>query len=103
MDDLVVFWTQTAKYQRDHVFDYWNKRNKNNNYSKKLNLLITERTDLLKSHPKMGKETDFAKTRVIALRHYSIFYQIQLARIIITGFWDNRQDPKELLNLLQQK
>jgi len=35
MDELKIFWTQTAKEQRDHIFDYWNKRNKNTDYSKK--------------------------------------------------------------------
>lgn len=70
---------------------------------KKLNLSITERTELLKSHSKIGKETDFTKTRVIAMGHYSILYQIKFHRIIITGFWDNRQDPEKLLNILQQK
>ena len=28
MDELIVFWTQTAKKQRDQIFDYWNTRNK---------------------------------------------------------------------------
>lgn len=67
MDGLTVFWTSTAKRQRDHIFNYWNKRNKNTNYSKKLNLAIRERTVLLKSHPEMGKATDFKETRAVSL------------------------------------
>ncbi len=86
MDELVIFWTQTAKWQRDHIFDYWDKRNKNKNYSKKLNLSIRARPILLKKHPKIGKITDFPKTRAIAMGHYSILYQIHRPKIIITGF-----------------
>lgn len=102
MDGLEVFWTQTAIKQRNYIFDYWNKRNKSNNYSKKLNLSILERTDLLKSHPKIGKDTDFKNTKTISMGHYSILYQIINPKIIITGFWDNRQNPKKLLNFLKE-
>jgi hypothetical protein len=40
MDGLKVFWTLTAKRQRDHIFEYWNKKNKSKSYSTKLNLAI---------------------------------------------------------------
>lgn len=103
MDGLTIFWTQTAKRQRDFIFDYWNKRNKSNSYSKKLNLSIRERTKLLKSYPKMGKETDSKETRATSMGHYSILYKVERSKIIITGFWDNRQEPKELLKFLQGK
>lgn len=103
MDGLTIFWSQTAKRQRDYIFDYWNKRNKNTNYSKKLNLFIRERTELLKKHPEMGKETDFRETRTISMGHYTVLYKILKPKIIITGFWDNRQDPEKLLEFLREK
>jgi len=34
--------------------------------------------------------------------HYSIFYQVTNEKIIITAFWDNRQDPKKLYKLLTE-
>ncbi len=49
MDGLILLWTQTAIKQRDHMFDYWNNRNKSNSYSKKLNLAVRERVELLKA------------------------------------------------------
>jgi len=103
MDELTIFWTQTAKQQRDHIFDYWNKRNKSTTYSRKLNLSIRERTELLKTHPEMGKRTDFKDTIVISMGHYSIFYKVDKPKIIITGFWDNRQDIKKLLEFLKEE
>ncbi len=58
-------WTSTALKQRNAVFEYWNSRNKSNQYSKKLNLKIKERTTLLKLYPELGIETTFSKTRVL--------------------------------------
>ena len=86
MDELTIFWTQTAKRQRDHIFEYWNNRNKSKSYSKKLNFAIRERIELLKSHPEMGKNTNFGDTKTISMRHYSILYRINRPKIIITGF-----------------
>lgn len=101
MDGLTVLWTNTARKQRDHVFNYWNKRNKSIAYSKKINMAIRQRTDLLKIYPEMGKLTDFKDTRMVIMRHYSILYQIQRPKIIITAFWDNRDDPEKLLKFMQ--
>jgi toxin YoeB len=102
MDGLTIFWTHTAVMQRDYIFDYWNNRNKSATYSKKLNLTIRRRIELLKSQPEMGKKTNFGETRTISLGHYSILYKIDEPKIIITGFWDNRQDPKKLLKFLKK-
>jgi hypothetical protein len=40
---------------------------------------------------------------VAAMGHFSLFYKIKADTIIITAFWDNRQDPKELLKLLKER
>jgi ParE toxin of type II toxin-antitoxin system, parDE len=94
-------WTSTALKQRNSIFEYWNTRNKSNLYSKKLNLKIKERTTLLKSFPELGTETTFEKTRVLYLSYYGILYQFTDNLIIVTGFWDNRQEPKKLLEFLK--
>ena len=101
MDGLTVFWTNKARRQRDHVFEYWNKRNMSNSYSKKLNLAVRDRTDLLKIQPEMGKPTDFKNTRAVIMGHYSILYQVKRQEIIITAFWDNREDSKKLRRILK--
>ena len=36
-----------------------------------------------------------------ALGHFSIYYLVAEDGIIVTAFWDNRQDPKRLLELLR--
>jgi plasmid stabilization system protein ParE len=103
MAELSIFWTNTALKQRNYTFEYWNDRNKSTTYSKKLNLSIKERTDILKTNPELGKKTDFNNTRIISLGHYSILYRKVDLKIIITGFWDNRQNPNKLLKFLTQE
>lgn len=68
---------------------------------KRLNLIINERTDLLKIFLDMGKWTDFKATRIVSMGHYSILYQIKIPKIIITAFWGNRDDPEKLLKFLK--
>ena len=51
MAKLTICWTQTAVKQRNHIFKYWNNRNKSASYSKKLNNSIKERIQLLKTNP----------------------------------------------------
>jgi len=101
MAKLKIFWTETALKQRNHIFEYWNNRNGSNSYSKKLNSSILERISVLKSNPDLGKKTEFINTRVVSLGHYSILYKNIDSKLIITGFWDNRQNPKKLLKFLK--
>jgi hypothetical protein len=49
------------------------------------------------------KTADFPNTRVASMGHFSIFYKVIDEAILITAFWDNRQDPKKLLELLRAK
>jgi plasmid stabilization system protein ParE len=62
---------------------------------------INERINLLPSHPELGRKVDFKDSRVLSMGYYSIFYKIFNGRIIITAFWDTRQDPEKLLQLLK--
>lgn len=101
MAGIDVFWTNTALKQRNSIFKYWNERNHSTFYTKKLNIRIKGRLAILKLNPEIGKRIDFKNTRTISLGHYSIFYQIIKSQLIITSFWDNRQDPGKLVNFLK--
>ncbi len=96
-----VVWTRTADIQLVGVLEYWVKRNKSNTYSKKLLKLVTERTSQIAQQPFLYKKTDFRATRVAPLGNFSIYYKVSDKEIIITAFWDNRQNPKTLLKILQ--
>ncbi len=97
-----VIWTKTSDLQYVGILEYWVKRNKSTTYSKKLIKLVSRRTEQIAENPFSYKITDFDKeTRVASLGYFSIYYKITSLQIIITAFWDNRQDPKKLLKILQ--
>lgn len=98
-----VIWTRTADLQFVGILEYWVKRNRSSTYSKKLLKLVSERTKQIAEKPLMYKATDFNDVRVASLGNFSIYYKISEKEIIVTAFWDNRQDPKKLLKILENK
>lgn len=97
-----IIWTKTADLQLVGILEYWIKRNKSTGYSKKLLLKVTERTTQIAISPEIYKKTDFANTKVASLGNFCIFYQTSDSEIIITAFWDNRQDFKQLFKILNE-
>ena len=102
MAKRTIVWTETAAKQRRKILKYWVKRNGTTTYAEKLIKLISEQIKVISSNPKLFKETDFPNTRVSVLGHFSIFYTYNQNTLIITAFWDNRQDPKKLLEALKK-
>jgi plasmid stabilization system protein ParE len=98
-----VVWTRTADVQFAGILEYWVKRNKSNTYSKKLLQLVSKRTEQISKNPFIYKSTDFKDTRVASLGNFGIYYKVSNDYIIISAFWDNRQNPKKLLKILQDK
>jgi toxin YoeB len=96
-----VVWTKTADIQFVGVLQYWLEKNKSNVYPKKLIRLVTERTRQIAKTPYIYKSTDFKDVRVASLGNFSIYYKVTEISIIITAFWDNRQDPGKLLDILK--
>lgn len=67
---------------------------------KKLISLIKGRLKHICKNPELFKPADFPDTRVAAMGNFSLFYKITPEKIIVTAFWDNRQDPEKLLELI---
>ena len=100
MDEVKIVWTTLARRERDVIFDYLNKKNKSNHYSKKLNLIIYQKIDLLKSNPFIGIETDFKPYRILLFENYGLVYRSEEELLYIISVWDNRQNPSKLKKLL---
>jgi plasmid stabilization system protein ParE len=98
-----VKWTRTADIQFVGILEYWVKHNKSATYSKKLVRLVAAQTKLIAETPFIYKRANFKDTRVAPLGNFSIFYKVTEEEILITAFWDNRQDPKKLLQILKNK
>jgi plasmid stabilization system protein ParE len=103
MAKRIIKWTRTADIQYVGILEYWVNRNKSNTYSKKLIKIVAERTKQIAKSPFIYKPTDFKDSRVASLGNFSIFYKTTENEIIITAFWDNRQDPEKLLQILKDK
>ena len=98
-----VVWTRTADLQYVGILEYWVKRNSSNSYSKRLVKLVNHKTKQISENPFIYKSTDFKDVRVTSMGNFSIYYNVTDEQIIILAFWDNRQDPKKLLSILQNK
>lgn len=100
MAKRTVVWTETAAHQRREILKYWTKRNGSTVYAEKLIKLTAKQIKTILNHPESFKSSEYPETRESALGHFSIYYKITREYLIITAFWDNRQDPKSLLDLL---
>jgi plasmid stabilization system protein ParE len=97
-----VVWTETAARQRREILKYWIKRNGSTVYAEKLIKLTARQIQVIISHPESFKSTSYADTRESAMGHFSIYYKLTKDKLIITAFWDNRQDPKNLLEIISK-
>ena len=96
-----VVWTDTAIKQRREILKYWTLRNHSTVYAEKLIGFIRERVKLISTNPLAGKSTNHLDTREAAMGNFSIYYKIERSKIIVTAFWDNRQDPEELIKVFK--
>ena len=86
-----IIWSKLAKLQFKAILEYYVERNGNENYSLKL---IDEVEDVLNTLSKselIGRLTSNKCTRVIPMKVYLIFYELNENKIEIVSFWDNRQ------------
>jgi plasmid stabilization system protein ParE len=102
MAKRTVVWTDTAARQRREILKYWVKRNGTTIYAEKLIKLTAKQIKIILSNPLLFKKTDFPDTHVSVMGHFSIFYKTTKDFLIVTAFWDNRQDPKKLLETLKK-
>lgn len=100
MAQRFIKWTRTAEIQYLEILEYWVNRNKSTTYARKLIKKIAERTKQIAEKPFIFKKADFKDTRVSSLGNFSIFYQVADEAIVITAFWDNRQDPEKLSRII---
>jgi len=87
-----IIWSQRAKQELIQILDYYNTRNESVAYSIKLIDEIENLLNTLSQSEFIGRLTANKKTRVVVMKEYLIFYEINRERIEILSFWDNRQD-----------
>jgi plasmid stabilization system protein ParE len=87
-----IIWSEIAKLQFASVLEYYVERNGNENYSLKLIDEVEDLLNTLSNSELIGRLTSNKFTRVIPMKVYLVFYEINNNRIDIVSFWDNRQD-----------
>ena len=102
MAKRTVVWTETAARQRREILKYWTKRNGSTTYAEKLIYLTARQIKVILIHPESFKLTDYPETHESAMGYFSIYYKMTGVHLIITAFWDNRQDPNSLIELLKK-
>ena len=100
MAKRTVVWTVTAARQRREVLKYWTRHNGSTRYAEKLISITARQIQIILDHPESFKSTTYEGTRESAMGHFSIYYKLTKDKLIITAFWDNRQDTKMLLELI---
>lgn len=101
MVERTIVWTETAAKQRREILRYWTERNKSTAYAEKLIKLIGIRIKIILKQPESFPQTIYPETRVSAMGHFSILYKQTDNQLIVTAFWDNRQDPKKLIKIIK--
>jgi plasmid stabilization system protein ParE len=97
-----IVWTKTADLQFVGILEYWLNRNKSNSYPKKLIRLTEQRTLKIADNPELFKTSEIENFRVSVMGKFSIYYKATISEIIVVAFWDNRQDPDKLLEILSK-
>ena len=87
-----IIWSNLAKLQFKAILEYYVERNGNENYSLKLVDEVEDVLNTLSKSELIGRLTSNKYTRVIPMKVYLIFYEINGNKIEIVSFWDNRQD-----------
>jgi plasmid stabilization system protein ParE len=82
------------------VLEYWVNRNKSSAYSKKLLRIVRKKTRAIAENPYQFKISTYGDVRIAVIGDYSIYFRPLEHEIIILAFWDNRQDPKKLLQII---
>ncbi|MBL0293131.1 MAG: type II toxin-antitoxin system RelE/ParE family toxin [Saprospiraceae bacterium] len=89
-----IIWSEIAKLQFANILEYYVERNGNAKYSLKLIDEVENLLNTLSKSELIGRLTSNKFTRIIPMKVYLLFYEINGNRIEIVSFWDNRQDIK---------
>jgi plasmid stabilization system protein ParE len=91
-----IEWSTEARSDIIEILSFFNERNGNNIYSRKLYGQIQKAVRLIAVQPFLGKPTDIENIRVIIFKDYLIFYEVHAVTVMILTVWDCRQNPDEL-------
>ena len=95
-----IIWTRVSELQLQEILEFFNQRNKNTTYSRKVYNKLKKEVLIASKNPEIGIKTKLENIRGLIIVDYIIFYEILETRILILKVWDRRQNP-EILNSLR--
>ena len=90
-----VVWSSRAKFELEDILQFYLKSNGSPSYSLKILNEVEELLEILSRNGFVGRLTSNKITRVIPMKVYLIFYEINKDHIEIVSFWDNRQNENK--------
>ena len=101
--ELRVFWTDTARFQLEDIFNYYKKK-ASIKVARKLVKQIIDRTIQLEKNPDSGPKEPLLSDRKFEYRYlvesnYKIIYWIEDNYIKVATVFDCRQNPEKMKNI----
>lgn len=101
--ELRVFWTDTARFQLEDIFDYYENK-ASLKVARKLVKQIINRTIQLEENPNSGPKEPLLSNRKFEYRYlvegnYKIIYWKENQSIKIATVFDCRQNPEKMKDL----
>jgi len=91
-----VIWSKVSEIQLHEILDFFTKRNKSGQYSRKLYGKFKAELQTVAKNPEIGIKTKLYQIRGLIIENYIILYEILEDKIIILKVWDCRQNPDNL-------
>jgi len=96
-----IVWSVVAKRNIKRIKQFYDERNQNPDYSKKLLRVFKDSVDLIEKQPQIGKNTDMEGVKAFIILDYIIFYELLDSHTLILMVWDCRRDPKQIKKFLR--
>jgi toxin YoeB len=94
-----IIWSTRASKELKQVLEFYNQRNASTKYSLKILHEVDALLKTLSGNELIGRLTSNKFTRVIPMKNYLIFYEVNHDNIGIVSFWDNRQDKNKRIKI----
>ena len=91
-----IIWTKISEIQLQEILEFFLKRNKSGEYSRKLYKKFKTELKTVAKNPELGIKTRLDQIRGLIIEDYILFYEILDDRILILKVWDCRQNPERL-------
>lgn len=91
-----IKWSQNALQDKLTILDYWNNKNGNSDYSKKIDSALRNIISVLGSFENLGKKLAGESIRYLVKNDFIIYYEKFPSHIEILHIWDSRRNPADI-------